>query len=307
MAATSVPAVGLAASSGEQGYFPRGSMLRRVQGERAVGLLYGQRALMLGAMASPLAYYGTTRHTYAKTKPFQRLAHTGKLFETVFFGSRAEADRSLAFVHKLHERVRGTLPEDLGPWPAGTPYSAYDPELMLAGVVAPTFDSARVVYEALVRRLSVAEREAMWRDYVRFGELFGMPPGVAPATYAEFSDWWEELLGSERAFLTDEARTAGYETGFGIPVPRMNRPGMRVLEFFLLGTLPPRARELYRLDWARREQVAFDAMAAAIRRSRAITPPVLRRGSCEFFLDVVAQTERRRLRSGEPSAMFKPA
>src|SRR3954469_4111603 len=95
------------------GYFPRESMLRRVQGERAVGLLYGQRALMLGAMSSPLSYYGTARHTYAKQKPFQRLAHTGKVFETVFFGSRAEADKALAFVAKMHERVRGALPEDL--------------------------------------------------------------------------------------------------------------------------------------------------------------------------------------------------
>jgi uncharacterized protein (DUF2236 family) len=133
----------IGASMSEDGYFPRASILRRVQGERAVGLLYGQRALMLGAMSSPLSYYGTTRHTYAKARPFQRLAHTGKVFETVFFGSREEADQALAFVRRMHEKVKGTLPEELGPWPAGTPYSAFEPELMLTGVVAPIFDSAR--------------------------------------------------------------------------------------------------------------------------------------------------------------------
>ena len=85
-------------------------MLRRVQGERSVGLLYGQRALMLGAMTSPLSYYGTTRHTYAKAKPFQRLVHTGKVFETIFFGTREDADTALAFVRRMHEKVKGTLP-----------------------------------------------------------------------------------------------------------------------------------------------------------------------------------------------------
>ena len=29
------------------------------------------------------------------------------------------------------------------------------------------------MYEALVRPLSPPERELLWRDYVRFGELFG--------------------------------------------------------------------------------------------------------------------------------------
>jgi uncharacterized protein (DUF2236 family) len=291
----------------EDGYFPRGSMLRRVQGERSVGLLYGQRALMLGAMTSPLSYYGTARHTYAKAKPFQRLVHTGKVFETIFFGTREDADKALAFVRRMHEKVKGTLPEALGPWPAGTHYSAFDPELMLAGVVAPAFDSAQACYEALARPLTDDEREQLWQDFIRFGELFGMPRDVAPQSYSDFRGWWRELLAGDRAFLTEEARTAGFQTGFGIPVPRANRPGMRVLELLLLGTLPPRAREQYRLPWGLRERIAFDAAAAAMRRSRTVTPRRLRRGSCEFFLDLVAKTERQRLRAGQEPAMFKDA
>ena len=290
------------------GYFPRGaSVLRRVQGERAVGLLYGQRALMLGAMMHPLAYYGTSAHTSAKERPFQRLAHTARVFETIFFGSREEADRALAFVHRLHERVRGTLPEDLGPWPAGTPYSALDPEEMFWGVVAPVFESAQVIYECLVRDLEAGEREEMWQEYIRFGELFGMPAEAAPATYEGFRRAWEERLESDQVFLSEEARIAGYETGFGIPVPRVSRPGMRVLELLLLGTLPARARELYGLSWGRSRQAAFEALAAAVRRGRPISPHVVRRGSCDFFFGVVAGTERRHLRAGQASAMFEPS
>jgi hypothetical protein len=44
-------------------YFPPGeSMARRVHGERSVGLLYGQRALLIGAL-EPLTYTGTMLST----------------------------------------------------------------------------------------------------------------------------------------------------------------------------------------------------------------------------------------------------
>ena len=176
------------------GYFPEGSILRRVHSERAVGLFYGQRALMIGAL-NPLAFVGTTEHTNAKLKPFQRLSHTAEVFETIFFGTRAEADRALAFVHRLHERVRGEMPEDAGKVPAGTPYSAFDPELML-WTLAVIADSGPFFYELFVDRLDENERERLWQEYVRFGELFGMPREVAPPSHREFREWFEGMLGS---------------------------------------------------------------------------------------------------------------
>ncbi len=137
----------------DSGYFPRGgSLLRRVHEEHLVGLLYGQRALCIGALM-PLNYVGTSQHSYAKLTPFKRLAHTGKAFERIFFGNTADADQVLAYVHRLHERVTGTLPEDAGITPRGTPYSAFDPELML-WTMAVIADSAQYFYELLVAELS---------------------------------------------------------------------------------------------------------------------------------------------------------
>src|SRR5215472_6668801 len=112
-------------------YFPPGrSLALRVHGERSVGLLYGQRALLIGAL-EPLTYTGTLLSTNARDRPFQRLARTAKVQETILLGTREEADQALAVVHRMHERVRGTLPEEAGVNPAGTPYSAFDPQLML--------------------------------------------------------------------------------------------------------------------------------------------------------------------------------
>lgn len=102
------------ATADDEGYFPRGrSMLRRVQSERAVGLLYGQRSLLIGAI-KPLNYVGTSEHTAGKQAPFRRLVRTAMAFETIFFGTCAEADEVLGYVGRMHDRVHGELPQDAG-------------------------------------------------------------------------------------------------------------------------------------------------------------------------------------------------
>ena len=284
--------------SADNGYFPRGtSVLRRVHEERAVGLLYGQRALAIGAI-NPLNFVGTTNHTWARETPFQRLAHTAKMFEAIMFGSRQEADSVLAVVHRMHERVEGTLSEDAGATKAGTPYSAFDAEQML-WTVAVSADSARAFYELLVRPLTSDERDAFWNDYVRFGELFGMPREVAPRSHAEFSAYFEQQITRPEAHLTDEARQVGSAVMFKIPVPAVQRSAMPLHNLLIRGSLPRRIRELYGLSWSRGQAASFGAAVRAIRGSRPLVPRRVRRGSNEAHFDLVARTEKQRIERGE--------
>src|SRR5437899_92034 len=112
------------------GYFPADSMAVQVMSNRAVGLTYGPRALIIGAV-HPRLFVGTVENTAHRDTPYSRLAHTARMFEAVFLGTKLEADRALEFTRRRHARVTGTLPEDAGPHhPAGTPYSALDPNLM---------------------------------------------------------------------------------------------------------------------------------------------------------------------------------
>jgi uncharacterized protein (DUF2236 family) len=264
-----------------------------------VGLFYGQRALCIGALA-PLNYVGTSEHTHAKLTPFRRLVHTGNAFEKVFFGSRAEADKVLAYVARMHDRVNGVLADDAGPVAAGTSYSAYDSELML-WTVAVMADSAQCFYELFVRRLTDPEREALWQDYIRFAELFGMPREAAPPSYPEFRAWFRSELASDRMYLTDEARYVGYATAFEIPLPRRSQPGKRVHDAIMLGSLPARVRSLYGLPYGRREQTAFRAGVTLLRSARRVTPAPLARGYNTRSFELVAKTERRRVARGEPT------
>jgi uncharacterized protein (DUF2236 family) len=285
----------------DEGYFPRGhSLLRRVHEEKAVGLMYGQRALCIGAV-KPLNYMGTTLHTRDKLTPFRRITHTGVMFEAVFFGSRPEADRVLEAVHRMHGRVVGSLPEDAGPhYPAGTPYSALDPELML-WTVAVIADSAQWFYEHLVKPLTDEEREALWQDYVRFAELFRAPRESLPPTHREFRAWYERQLAGPDLFLTEEARYMGHASAFQIPMSPARAPAKWAHDLVMLGSLPPRVRELYRLRCTTAQAAACRVVLAAARLARPLVPDSLQRGSCAPELQGVAAVERMRIERGKPT------
>ena len=277
----------------DQHYFPPGrSMARRVHGERSVGLLYGQRALLIGAL-EPLTYTGTMLSTAAGDHPFTRLARTAKIQETVFLGTKDEADKALEAVHRLHERIKGELPEAAGSHPAGSAYSAFDPELML-WTLAVIADSGRAMYETMVRPLSTAEREALWQDYVRFGELFDLPRGAVPPTYPEFRAWWEEKLAAPDLHATEHALEMAPLVAFRQPVPLPARLNLETQNLIVKGTLPERVRRIFGIRWTPAHETAFRSVTAAHRRARPAMPRAMRRGRNDYFFNVVTQAERRR-------------
>src|SRR5215210_8720354 len=99
-----------------QGYFTDDSMLRRVVGDRVTGLS-GQRALLVMA-AHPVAFAGFFAHTGSLEDPYARLERTAVVMNTIAFDTRARADRMTAHVRAMHRRVRGTLGEPAGRFPA---------------------------------------------------------------------------------------------------------------------------------------------------------------------------------------------
>lgn len=279
--------------SDETYYFPPGrSVARRVHGERSVGLLYGQRALLIGAL-EPLTYTGTMLSTKSGEWPFARLAHTAKVQETVFLGTREEADKALAAVHRLHERIKGELKEQAGVHAAGTAYSAFDPKLML-WTLAVIADSGRAMYETMVRPLSEGEREELWQDYVRFGELFLLPRSEVPGSYREFRAWFEEQLASPDLCATPHALEMAPLVAFKHPVPRSARGNLAVQNLIIKGTLPPRVRDIFSIRWTRAREAAFRSVTATHRRTHDAFPRKVRRGRNDVFFEIVRDGERKR-------------
>jgi uncharacterized protein (DUF2236 family) len=231
--------------------------------------------------------------TNSSNRPFKRLARTAKIQETIFLGTKAEADEELARVHRMHETVNGTLSEAAGTYPAGTTYSAYDPELML-WTLAVIADSGRALYEAMVRPLSGAEREDLWEDYVRFGELFGLRRSEMPASHAEFSAWFEAKLSSPALQATPHALEMAPLCAFEQPVPLIARGNLAAQNHIIKGTLPPRVREIFGIRWSPAHEASFRAAAAAHRRVRRLFPRPVRRGRNAYFFEIVDRTEQER-------------
>lgn len=224
------------------GYFTDESMLRRVNRERALALA-GPRALLMQA-AHPLAVAGLLAHSDALEEPYERLARTAKVLNTIGFGTRRDADRVAARVRAMHRRVRGAIPEAIGAYPAGTRYRADDPELLM-WVLFTLVDSATVVYDKYVRGLGRHEKAALWADYRVVGRLFGLSDGDMPRTLAELDDYRRAMLTGDRLHVSDWARRRARKIVLEPPIPWQARPVLETVNFITIGLLPDRIRQQY--------------------------------------------------------------
>src|SRR4051794_13611212 len=173
------------------GHFTDHPMIRRVQREFVVAFA-GPRALLMQA-AQPVAFAGFFAATSALEDPYPRLERTAKVLAAVTWGTRERADAATAPVRAVHAKVRGRLRDAVGRFPAGTPWRADDPELLL-WIIATLVDSNLLVYQRYVGPLTRGEREAYWQDFRTVGELFGLPRADSPATLADFHDYLDGVL-----------------------------------------------------------------------------------------------------------------
>ncbi len=227
-------------------YFDDSSLLRQVHREQTVALA-GPRALLMMA-AHPVTFEGFFLSTGDLKDPYARLRRTAEVLDVIAWGPKARADTMCRYVRERHGQVTGTLPADAGRFPAGTPYSAADPELLL-WVLACLVDSSLLVFEKYVRRLSAAEREAYWADYRVMGRLFGLKARDMPRTYLDFEAYMSRMLASGDLHVTDTARELGRQIVLNPPVPLPARPLVEVANQITAGLMPPDLRRQYGLSW----------------------------------------------------------
>ena len=225
-----------------RGYFTDDSVIRRVMRERALALS-GPRALLMQA-AHPLAVSGLLAHSEALDDPYVRLARTAQIMNTVTFGSRADADEATRRVRAMHRAVRGRLPEAVGIYPAGTPYRADDPRLLM-WILYSLVDSAAVVYSTYVGRLDRAERSALWDDYRVVGRLFGLRPAAMPATLADLEAYGRAMLSGDELHVGAWARRRARAIVLDPPVAPLARPIRETVNFITIALLPDRIRSEY--------------------------------------------------------------
>ncbi len=227
-------------------FFTNDSMIRRVQRESVVGLS-GPRTLLMQA-AHPVAFAGFFAHTGALDEPYERLQRTVRVLGLIGFGDKIEAQAATRRVRAIHGRISGALPEPAGRFPAGTPYRADDPDLLL-WILACMADSALVVYQRYVGSLTRAERDGFWSDYRIVGREFGLRGADMPRTIEDFDDYMRAMVEGDDLFVTDRARELALGIVMRPPVPLHMRPMLEVANFVTVGLLPRRVRLMYGFGW----------------------------------------------------------
>ena len=251
------------------GYFDQDSLLREVVSHRLTALS-GPRALLVMA-AHPVAFAGFFAHTGALDDPYARLQRTASVMNAVAFGTKARADRLTAHVRAMHRQVSGKLAEAAGPFPAGTPYRADDPE-HLRWILGALAESAMLVYGKYVRSLSPDEEDALWRDYRVVGRQFGLAEREMPPDARGFHAYMAERYASEALVVTPQARELAVDIVLRPPVPLHLRPVLEVVNQITVGLLPPEVRRQYGFSWDPVRAVALHGGAEYLKR---VVVPVL--------------------------------
>jgi uncharacterized protein (DUF2236 family) len=105
----------------------------------------------------------------------------------------------------VHTGVWGTLREPAGVFPAGTRYSARDPEL-LRWVHATLPDSMLIAYEQFVGRLTREGQDRYCAEASVMAPLLGIREGVAPSSRAELDAYLDRMFVSGEIQVTERAR-----------------------------------------------------------------------------------------------------
>lgn len=155
-------------------------------------LVHSDFAMVIGGVESllvqtlhPPSMAGVADHSRYKEDPFGRLHRTGDFIGTTTFASSAEAERKVAQVRRVHNRVTGTTPD-------GQPYEANDPH-NLAWVHCTEVDGFLRGYQRYGQvPISSADADQYVAEMARVGEALGVVD--APRNVAELQDRLESYF-----------------------------------------------------------------------------------------------------------------
>jgi uncharacterized protein (DUF2236 family) len=244
---------------------------RRINAERLV-LIGWTRAILL-QLAHPLIAAGVADHSTFRGStlaPLSRLHHTVNAMLAITFGDEGERARALEAIRAIHRRVHGTLPAACGRFPAGTPYSAEDPELLL-WVHATLLDSILFVYDLLVAPLSEEERDQYCVDSADVAVALGVRANEVPRCWRELQTYMHREYEAGSVAVSGQARDLA--AALLSPVSsRAAAPFTGLTTLLAAGLLPAQVRRDYGFPWSRRRQHTFAMTVGVLRGTRRLLP-----------------------------------
>lgn len=248
---------------------------QRVNAERLV-VLGWPRAILL-QLAHPLVAAGVAEHSSFRggsAAAVSRLHHTIRAMLALTFGEAAARQGALEGIRAIHRRVHGRLPEAAGIFPAGTPYSAEDPALVL-WVHATLLESIPLVYDRIVQPLTPDARDAYCAEAAEIAIDLGARAEEVPRTWRATEEYLARTYASGAITISAQARElagAVLAPAFAWAVGPLARINRRVT----VGLLPAHVRAQYGLEWDdRRDEVRLARTVRRLRTIRRVLPAAI--------------------------------
>ncbi len=254
----------------DTGILAADSVARRIN--RETFLLLGGTAALLMQVAHPLVAAGVDQHSDFRRWPVRRLVRTVDTTLAIVYGERATAEIALKRIGRSHGPVRGQAAD-------GRDYRARDPQLMLWVQTTLVLTSVRW-YEAVMGRLSDAERDAYWAEGKFFAGELGVPGHLFPATYTDLERYEAEML---RTQVIPDTTAATVARDVVRPYRWLPRIAYWPSDTLSAALLPATLRDAFGLRFGVRQRVFYRAVVVAVRALRALLPE---------WLTVVPQARR---------------
>ena len=167
----------------DEALFERDSPIRLVHAD-LVGMMVGGIRSLLLQMLHPQALQGVLDHSNFRADMHGRLRRTARFIAVTSFGHRDAAMEAIGRVNRIHEHVKGTLPD-------GTPYTATDPRT-LAWVHVVEAQSFLAGYMRYVRPdMPVAQQDEYYRQFAVVARALNADP--VPETKRQADALFREL------------------------------------------------------------------------------------------------------------------
>ena len=221
-------------------------------------------------LAHPLVTAGVAEHSVAVAQPRMRLRRARETISSMLaltFGTPDQTARAAQTINAIHDRVHGQLRAGHGALPAGAPYSAHDPALLL-WVHATLLDVLPRAYALYVGPLSAANRDRFYAEGAGMAAVVGIPEEDMPTSSATLGTYLEGMMADGSISVGPLARALARE---------MLLPPLGPLIYLpTVGLLPPSIRRAYGLRWTAGHEAALRASAWLIRRLLPLVPAVAR-------------------------------
>jgi uncharacterized protein (DUF2236 family) len=213
--------------------------------DRPIRVVHADAAMFVGGLSAlllqslhPLAMAAVEAHSGYRGDPWGRLQRTSTFLAMTTYGVADDADRAVARVRAVHQRVQGISPD-------GRRYHASDPHLLCWVHVAEVSSFLRAYQRYGSQVLTRCGRDAYVADMAEVADRLGVPD--PPRDEASLRARLESYRGELRS--TAQSRAAARFLLLDPPVSMLLRPAYAVLSAAAVELMPRWARAPLRLPY----------------------------------------------------------